>query len=133
MFFIAQLVLVPPDSEVPSGDTILLTCVASGSLPLEVSWSREGSALMNDTRVVIYQEAFEESGLTFVRSILQLCSAETADSGTYSCTANNGFSNDSATFDLAVMEGTCGTWELVGSSPASDNIHFSHMSFFSLQ
>ena len=97
--------LVPPNSEVPSGDTILLTCVASGSFPLDIYWSREGSALMNDTRVAIYQETFEESGLMFVMSILQLCSVETADGGTYSCTANNTFLNSTATFDLAVMEG----------------------------
>ena len=101
----AQLVLVPPNSEVPSGDTILLTCVASGSFPLDIFWNREDSALMNDTRVVIYQETFEESGLMFVRSILQLCSVETADGGTYSCTASNAFSNNTATFDLTVLEG----------------------------
>ena len=98
-----QIVLVPPNTRVNATDTVLLTCVVYGSLPLGISWSREGSGLMNDPqRITIYKEQFEESGVTFIQSILQICSTQTDDSGIYSCTAENNIGNSTSTFELAV-------------------------------
>ena len=105
LFIVAvQIVLHPVDpTNVPDGDTVLLTCVANGDLPLSISWSREGTVLMNDSqRITIYEEEIEEGGITFVQSVLQICSIGTSDAGIYSCIAENGASNDTATFELTV-------------------------------
>ena len=40
--------------------------------------------------------------MTFLQSILELCSAEEADAGQYSCFADNTFGNDTASFVLTV-------------------------------
>ena len=89
----------------PVGDTVLLTCVANGDLPLSISWSREGTVLLNDSqRITIYEEEIEEGGITFVQSVLQICSAETDDAGSYSCNADNTAGNDTANFELTVSE-----------------------------
>ena len=86
-----------------AGETVLFTCVAYGDLPLTISWSREGSVLMNDSqRVAIYEEEFEEGGIVFVQSILQICSTGTGDAGIYSCTAENGIANTTASFEMTV-------------------------------
>ena len=90
-------------TDVPDGDTVLLTCVAYGDQPLSISWSREGSVLMNDSqRITIYEEEVEEGGITFIQSILQICSTESSDAGVYSCIAANEAGNDTATFELTV-------------------------------
>ena len=93
----------PPLTDVPDGNTVLLTCVAYGDLPLTTSWSREGSVLMNDSqRIIIYEEEFEEGGIVFVQSILQVCSAESDDAGVYNCTAENAVDSVTASFELTV-------------------------------
>ena len=90
-------------TDVPDGDTVLLTCVAYGDLPLSISWSRDGSTLMNDSqRITIFEEEVEEGGTTFIQSILQICSTEANDAGVYSCIAENEAGNDTATFELTV-------------------------------
>ena len=106
-------------TDVPSGDTVLLTCVAYGDLPLSISWSRDGSTLMNDSqRITIYEEEVEEGGITFIQSILQICSTEANDAGSYSCTADNAAGNDTASFELTISEDgklSCIYFELVVS------------------
>ena len=85
------------------GETVLFTCVATGDLPLSISWSREGSVLQNDSqRVAIYEEEFDENGIVFVQSILQICNTGTGDAGIYSCTAENATANITASFELTV-------------------------------
>ena len=100
----AQIVLHPVDpTEVPDGDTVFLTCVAYGDLPLSISWSRESSIVMNDSqRITIYEEEVEEGGITFIQSILQICSTETNDAGVYNCIAENEAGNDTAAFEITV-------------------------------
>ena len=101
-----QIVLQPVDpTDVPNGDTVLLTCVANGDLPLSISWSREGTVLMNDSqRITIYEEEIEEEGSTLIQSILQICSIGPNNAGVYSCIAENDASNDTARFELTVAE-----------------------------
>jgi len=43
-----------------------------------------------------------ENGVTFVQSILELCSTEEADAGQYSCFAENTLGNDTTSFVLTV-------------------------------
>ena len=97
-------------TDVPLGNTVLLTCVAYGDQPLNISWSREGSVLMNDSqRITIYEEEVEEGGITFIQSILQICSTEADDAGVYSCNVDNEAGNDTANFELTVtpLKGVC--------------------------
>ena len=85
-----------------AGDTVLLTCVSYLS---PVTWSREGVELVNDSmRITVYQEQFVESELSFYLSILEICSTESSDSGTYSCNADEGDgANSSISFQLTVQ------------------------------
>ena len=88
--------------EVATGNTITLVCVAYGDPNPSISWNRGGTALSNNSRITIFEVLMTESGATFVRSILELCSVEGADAGRYSCFADNTLGNDTASFVLTV-------------------------------
>ena len=60
---------------------------------------------MNQNLSSIYSEQIENSGMLFTLSILELCSVEVDDSGTYSCQAVNSAGNDSVEFDVRVQQG----------------------------
>ena len=94
---------LPNDTEVNANDTLLLTCVGYSHPVGTIIWSRGSVDLVNGTRTAIYEEEFEESGLTFVRSILQICSTEPSDAGLYACTVDNGISDASSSFNVAVI------------------------------
>ena len=85
-----------------AGDTVMLTCVSYQS---PITWSQEGVELVNDSmRITVYQDQIEENGLSFYQSILQICSTESSDSGTYSCNADGGDrGNSSISFQLTVQ------------------------------
>ena len=89
-------------TEVDSGDTITVGCVAYGDPPPYLSWRKDGVELANGSRIQIYEERVTESGLTFIKSILEICSTSVADIGQYSCSANNTLGFESADFDLQV-------------------------------
>ena len=97
--YFAEILIYPEDTEVIAGDTVLLTCVSYQS---PITWSQEGVELVNDSmRITVYQEQFMENGLLFYQSILQICSTESSDSGTYSCIADG--ENSSISFQLTVQ------------------------------
>ena len=85
-----------------AGNTITFVCVASGDPNPSISWNRGDAVLNNDSRVTIYEDLVTEDGVTFVQSILELCSVEEADAGQYSCFVDNTFGNDTVSFVLAV-------------------------------
>ena len=58
------------------------------------------------TQVTIYKELVTEGGLTFVQSILELCSVETMDSGEYSCNVESGATSDTEVTLLTVADNT---------------------------
>ena len=87
---------------VDAGNTITFVCVAYGDPNPSISWNRGDTLLSNGTRVTIYEELVTENGVTFVQSILELCSAEEADAGRYSCFADNTLDNDTESFVLTV-------------------------------
>ena len=88
--------------EVDTGNTITLVCVAYGDPNPSISWSQGDTVLSNNSRITIFEELVTENGVTFLRSILVLCSAEEADAGQYSCFADNTLGNDTASFVLTV-------------------------------
>ena len=96
-----QIVVTPEDIVVGINSTLLLACVAYGEPSPFVGWSREGERLMNDSRVMIYESEVTEGGLSFNKTILEICSFETLDSGQYSCDASNQAANASASFEVS--------------------------------
>jgi len=99
----AQIVIRPNQTyAVDAGNTITFVCVASGDPNPSISWNRGATVLNNDSRVTIYEDLVTENKTIFVQSILELCSAEEADAGQYSCFAENTLSNDTASFVLTV-------------------------------
>ena len=101
----ARIHLHPEEiTEVKPGSTVQLRCVAYGTLPLSITWSREGSNLTNDSeRISVYEHQFEEGQFTFLESILQIFSAELGDdSGIYGCLTENEFGTDTVEFELIV-------------------------------
>ena len=97
-----QVVISPGNSTVVEGSTLLLTCVGFGEPTPSVTWSTGGVQLSNNSRITIYEELVTENGVDFVQSILEICSAEEADGGQYSCTVGNALSNVSVNFELSV-------------------------------
>ena len=85
-----------------TGNTINFVCVASGDPNPSISWNRGDTILNNDSRVTTFEDLVTEDGVTFVQSILELCSAEEADAGQYSCFADNTFGSHTASFVLTV-------------------------------
>ena len=98
----AEVVIAPTPAEVVGGNTVALACVGYGSPNPNITWSRDGSILSNDTRITIYGELVTDGDVTFVQSILKICNANVSDGGPYICLATNLHGNDNATFDLTV-------------------------------
>ena len=91
-----------PIVAVDAGNTVIFVCVAYGDPSPSISWNRGDTALSNISRIALFEEQVTEIGVTFLRSILTLCSAEEADAGQYSCFADNTLGNDTASFVLTV-------------------------------
>ena len=99
----AQIVIRPNQTtNVDAGNTIVAVCVAYGDPNPSITWSRGDAVVSNDSRVTIYEELVTENGVTFVQSIIEVCSAEETDAGQYSCFAENAFGNDTAVIELTV-------------------------------
>ena len=99
----ARIVIRPNQTtNVDAGNTIISVCVAYGDPNPSITWSRGDAVVSNDSRVTIYEELVTENGVTFVQSIIEVCSAEETDAGQYSCFAENAFGNDTAVIELTV-------------------------------
>lgn len=109
MFFLVeppQIVITSDNVTVDAGNTVLFACVGYGTPDPDITWTRGGNQLTNDTsRITIYEELVTESGATFVQSILEICSAGEIDAGQYSCNVANMFGNSSSNFRLTVNAG----------------------------
>ena len=101
------VIVVRPNVTDPftEGDTIALACTATGRPYPTIQWYKDGVLLTNGSLISIYDEQFENGGLLFTSSILEVCSVGIADNGTYSCVATNSAGNDSVDFDVQVMLG----------------------------
>ena len=98
-----QIVIHPENvTEYSGGSSVLFSCSAFGVPLPAISWSRDGEELGNSSRSIIYQEVVAEGGVTFLKSILEICRARSLDAGTYSCSGNNVIDNDTASFEFAV-------------------------------
>jgi hypothetical protein len=86
------------------GDSVNLSCTASGEPLPSFQWYRDDVLLMNQSSLNIYDfEISEPDNLT--GSLLELNDLEVSDNGTYSCQANSIVGNASAEFNVVVMQG----------------------------
>ena len=88
-----EIVIQPDDGEYREGNTVIFSCVASGSPnPDHIAWNRGGEMIPFDnnngsSNVRIYTELIEVGGMYFVVSNLEICGISPDDGGLYSCSA----------------------------------------------
>ena len=99
----ARVVIAPGNSEFNEGSTIIATCVAYGLPEPSVTWSHDGNQLVNNSPVTIYEELLNEGDVIFVKSAIEICGVEVADSGDYSCLVANDNGTDTVTFNLNIL------------------------------
>ena len=68
-----------------------------------LTWSKNGTVVSNNSRNIIDEEQVTEKEIAFVKSKLEICSADLSDSGLYTCFADNGRTNDTISFELTVV------------------------------
>ena len=70
-----------------------------------INWTNNGTAIVNNSTVLIYRQLMTEGGITFVRSILQTCAT---NSNNYRCIANNTVGVGVFNFGIDLnLEGKC--------------------------
>ena len=100
----ASIAVAPPDNVfVRAGETIMIVCAGVGLDP-ELSWSRGGAIIANDTddRVTIYEEFGMQGDNRYLQSILEICSAQESDEGLYECTLTSRSISTTVNFTLSV-------------------------------
>ena len=95
--------IAPGNIEINEGSTIIATCVGYGVPNPSVAWIHDGNQLVNDSQVTIYEELLNEGDVIFVKSVIEICGVEVADSGDYSCMVANDNGTDTVTFNLNVL------------------------------
>jgi len=103
----AEVVIHPyASTAVNGGSTTLFTCLSYGIPTPSIVWSQGGYHLSNGTHTNIEEELVTEndSRVVFVKSLLRICNTELADSGSYSCIANNTGGNSSFDFELTLLD-----------------------------
>ena len=95
--------MVHPETvnDVTAGTSALLVCVASGYPLPSIMWSAIGGTI-NETEISIYTEILMQGGLTFIKSVLEICSVGKNSVTNYQCTAESSASNDTVQFELLV-------------------------------
>ena len=104
--------IISESTPITAGNTGVFVCVAHGCPVPSLTWSRDGTPLGNSPRSTILEELVNENGVTFVQSILVICSLEEDDTAQYNCSVSNNISFASASFNLTVnckyvLENTC--------------------------
>ena len=85
-------------TEVDAGSSVSLACVAQGNS--SISWTHAGVALLNTSQITISKEIVTLEMESFVKSVLDICTAEESHGGRYTCIATNEFGNDTINFEL---------------------------------
>jgi hypothetical protein len=83
------------------GESTVLVCIGLGLPSAAISWSYNGSRIVNTSQATIYpDEDVVRGGIAYTQSLLQLCRITAADAGGYTCTLSNGLMTDEATTQL---------------------------------
>ncbi|XP_076361624.1 cell adhesion molecule Dscam1-like isoform X2 [Tachypleus tridentatus] len=86
---------------VQKGQTVALSCTASGDEPIELVWKKENRLLNNSYK---YQFTISEIPQSHQVSILRIVRTSRNDSGIYSCHARNKYGEDEMKFQLLIQE-----------------------------
>lgn len=97
-----ELVAISNHTSLTEGETALLACVGFGLPSAQVTWLYQGQLLENSSLVSVFEEDVVQDGRVFRQSILQLCSVEMSDSGSYVCVVSNGLSSANYSVSLLV-------------------------------
>ena len=83
--------LISPDGKtLTAGDSTILFCVHSGSLPeASMSWLRDGTALTDNTRITISTEILAHTDPPQTSSSISINPLVVGDTGDYQCMATN--------------------------------------------
>lgn len=114
-----QIVQSPEDLMIGAGNLLEVACIAFGDPLPSISWSRDGAALENNTQITVlenfvattdpniavYERLVNKSGVMFVRSVIRIRSMRLIDTGEYSCSAYNGFTNASSDSFMVTVTG----------------------------
>ncbi len=98
-----EVVAISNATTVESGAAAVLVCVGfAGSSEASISWHHDGQTLMNGSYSTIYEELLDQGGRSFKISYLQLCNAQTSQTGNYTCSVSNGVENETSEVFLSV-------------------------------
>ena len=86
--------------EVVIGNSVTLSCSVSGFHLPNIVWSQEGQNISSSSRLTVTQSVVNESFLT---SHLEISSTEQADTGNYTCSADNSAGIDTSYFYLQIL------------------------------
>ena len=90
------------------GNTVNYVCVGYGeSEDPTIMWKFGEIPLTNDSSVTIYQKRVVVNNLTFIQSILELCSVRVEDAGTYFCSAVNSVGKFNSTSNFVLNVRVC--------------------------
>ncbi|KAK7081827.1 Down syndrome cell adhesion molecule-like protein 1 [Halocaridina rubra] len=83
-----------------AGQTVTMTCEATGDLPLTLTWQRHHTPITPNHRVSV-----RESGNgDVIRTILEIRSVTSADAGAYTCRADNPHGHSAQIFTISIIE-----------------------------
>ena len=99
-----ELVVLSNDTSLDEGETALLACVGYGLPDVEITWLHDETTLTNSSLVSIYEEEVLFGDRLFKQSMLQLCSVDVADSGSYICSVNNSLNSVMSVVQLDVVD-----------------------------
>ena len=102
MYSLTELDVISNDTYVTVGDTVLFTCLGYGQPDVQITWSKNGESIANNSLDTIYEEEISWGGRTYKQSFLELCSVQLTDAGNYICTVSNGQPISNATTRLFI-------------------------------
>ena len=98
-----SIVMISNNTQLYAGGSGLFTCVATGTPDPYITWQVNGEDLLESDRIKVTVQFEESGGVTFVKSILEVCDAQTRDAAEYVCVAEVPRLNDTASFNLDVL------------------------------
>ena len=85
-----SFLISPSGQSVSEGNSLLLFCLHSGSLPAaQITWLRDSSVLTSSNRVSITSDVLTHANPPQTTSSLSITSVLPSDSGSYTCRATN--------------------------------------------
>ncbi|XP_071537625.1 cell adhesion molecule Dscam1-like isoform X1 [Panulirus ornatus] len=83
-----------------AGQTVTVTCEATGDDPLTLTWNRHHSPVLPGHRTSVRESSAGGSA----RAVLEILAVTTADAGPYTCRASNHHGDHSQVFKIVVIE-----------------------------